>query len=258
MPPSHPTVDLAAAILISLALPVAVIVGWFLYRQLRKGSIPASRVPNLPLGTGEASLFLLALAALLLVAGPLIYPAAVALLIGFLVWRHTDLQLLWNFEKIDLFRAPPTALVLYLAGLPVVGLLLLVSLAVGQHFNWPLESQRPVQLFLEAKSPSLILGILFLACVAAPIGEELFFRGFIYPWAKGRIGRFPAMALTATLFGLAHLHWSSFLSLAFFGVILNLVYDLTGKLSYAIALHATFNCTTCALLLLYKFAAHPA
>jgi uncharacterized protein len=258
MPPSHPTVDLAAAVLLGLSLPVALIVGWFVYLRLRRQAVPVSRVPDLPLGMGEAAFFFLALALVIGLAGPLVHPAAVVLLFGILLWRKTDLQALWNFEKKDIGQAPLTGIILYLAGLPLVGLLLLVSLVIGQHFGLQMETQIPVQMFLEAKSPSLIIGILLLACVVAPLAEEFFFRGFLYPWVKTHLGRFPAMLLTATLFSLAHMHWSSFLSLAFFGLVLNLVYDFTGKLSYPIALHATFNCTTCAVLLLYKFSAQPA
>ena len=258
MPPSHPTVDLAAAVLLGLSLPVSLIVGWFVYLRLRRRAIPDSRVPDLPLGMGEAAFFFLSLALVIGLAGPLAHPAAVALLLGILLRRKTDLKALWNFERKDLARAPLSGIALYLAGLPVVGLLLIVSLAIGYQWGLQMETQKPVQMFLEAKSPSLIIGILLLACVVAPLSEEFFFRGFLYPWVKTHVGRFPAMILTATLFSLAHMHWASFLSLTFFGLVLNLVYDFTGKLSYPIALHATFNGTTCAILLLYKFSAQPA
>jgi len=258
MPPSNPTVNLAAAIVIACSLPTAAIIGWFLYAHWRRKGIPTSRVPALSLDLAEAGFIILTLSLLVLVAGPLAYPAGMALIVGFLIWKKTDLRLLWNFEKRDLARAPVVAVGLYLAGLPVTGFLLLISLAVGQHFGWPLESQKPVQMFLEAQSPWAIIQILLLACVVAPVGEELLFRGFFYPWLKGITGRTAAMGSVSLLFGLAHLNWSAFLALAFFGLVLNLVYDYTGKLAYSIALHAAFNTSTCALLLIYKFSAHPA
>lgn len=258
MPPSNPTVNLAAAILFAASLPTAAVIGWFLYAHWRRKGIPPSRIPDLAIDTGEAGLILLTLSLLVMAVGPLAYPAGMALILGFLVWKKTDLRLLWNFEKKDLGRAPVVAVGLYLAGLPVTGLLLLISLAVGQYFGWHIESQKPVQMFLEARSPWTIAQILLLACVAAPLGEELLFRGFFYPWLKGLTGRAVAMGSVSLLFGLAHMNWTAFLALAFFGLVLNLVYDYTGKLAYAIALHAAFNSSTCALLLLYKFSAHPA
>ncbi|MDX6765747.1 MAG: CPBP family intramembrane glutamic endopeptidase [Candidatus Methylacidiphilales bacterium] len=252
MPPSNPTVDLAAACLIVLSIPVSIVAGWSAYKLLRTG-LPPSRVPDLGIPLNEVSVFLLSMALLVLAAGPLVYPASVILTIAFLLLCKTDLRQLWNFERNDLRTSPGLAVTVYLAALPLVGLLLLLSLAVGSHFGWPMESQKPVQMFLQARSPMVIAGIILLACVLAPVAEELLFRGFLYPWLKGRIGRTPALALTSLAFGLAHLHWSSFLSLAFFGLVLNLVYDQTGKLAHSMALHATFNLVTCGMLLLYKF-----
>jgi len=39
------------------------------------------------------------------------------------------------------------------------------------------------------------------ACVLAPIGEELLFRGAIYGWSRSRLSAWPAIVVNSVLFG---------------------------------------------------------
>ena len=50
----------------------------------------------------------------------------------------------------------------------------------------------------------VLILILIATCLAAPIFEELFFRGFLFRAFAGRFGPIPAMVITGSLFGLAH------------------------------------------------------
>ena len=50
----------------------------------------------------------------------------------------------------------------------------------------------------------VLILILIATCLAAPIFEELFFRGFLFRSFAGRFGPMPAMVITGSLFGLAH------------------------------------------------------
>jgi membrane protease YdiL (CAAX protease family) len=47
------------------------------------------------------------------------------------------------------------------------------------------------------------------ATVVAPIGEELFFRGFLYRGLRRRLAIWPAAAVSGVLFGLIHVDVTS-------------------------------------------------
>ncbi len=88
------------------------------------------------------------------------------------------------------------------------------------------------------------------AAVLAPLSEELFFRGILQtalakalPLALGvRAGRWVAIALTATVFGLLHAGTPQFIpALICLGVILGYLYERHGTLIVPILVHALFN-----------------
>ncbi len=79
------------------------------------------------------------------------------------------------------------------------------------------------------------------AIIIAPIGEELLFRGFLYPSLKPFLGKGGAIALSATLFGVFHMSLLQTPILIVFGVILALAYERARSLWLPILLHAIFN-----------------
>jgi membrane protease YdiL (CAAX protease family) len=95
------------------------------------------------------------------------------------------------------------------------------------------------------------IGILFavlLAILAAPMVEELFFRGCVFRSLRDRNGFLPAATVSALLFGLVHYvpgPWQDTLLLmtimVFTGFGLAWFYDRRGNLVASIAAHATFN-----------------
>ena len=79
--------------------------------------------------------------------------------------------------------------------------------------------------------------------VLGPIAEEVFFRGFAYTALRGRFTVPVAAALDGALFGLLHMG-DSLIELPpfmLFGVLACLIFERTGSLLPAIALHSTFN-----------------
>ncbi len=87
----------------------------------------------------------------------------------------------------------------------------------------------------------LVIG---LVTVIAPIGEELFFRGFFFGALRNWRGPILAALLSGGLFGLVHAGSAPIgylVPLAIFGVGLCLLYELTGSLYPSIALHALNN-----------------
>jgi uncharacterized protein len=85
----------------------------------------------------------------------------------------------------------------------------------------------------------------FLIVIAAPIAEEIFFRGFMFAGIRSH-GSFAIAALVSSgIWGLFHYQnedsWPVVLQLALFGVILCAVYERTGSIRPAIALHMLNN-----------------
>lgn len=100
----------------------------------------------------------------------------------------------------------------------------------------------PIQLGTRDSTAALVLAVL-LTSVVAPIAEELFFRGFLFGGLR-KHGLVVAALVSGTAFGLAHVASAPIgfiVPLATLGVILALVYERTGSIYAAMALHALNN-----------------
>lgn len=89
-----------------------------------------------------------------------------------------------------------------------------------------------------------LVAVAVLVCVVAPIAEEFFFRGYFFGALRNWRGVWPAAVITGLVFGSIHVGSApvgSLVPLAFFGFLLCLVYQRTGSLYPAIALHAVNN-----------------
>lgn len=105
-------------------------------------------------------------------------------------------------------------------------------------------TQDTVKLLRETDDP-LTLGLMaFAAVIAAPICEEIVFRGYLYPLLKKFGGITAAMFCTSLVFAAAHGHLTAIVPLFVFGVVLVLLYEKTGSLWAPIAAHFCFNGAT--------------
>jgi uncharacterized protein len=84
-----------------------------------------------------------------------------------------------------------------------------------------------------------------IVIVAAPLGEELFFRGFLYQSLRRRFAVWPAAVFSGIFFGLVHLGGVAFFliipSLGAVGIGLALVFERRRSLLASMAAHAAFN-----------------
>ncbi|MDR2512517.1 MAG: CPBP family intramembrane metalloprotease [Puniceicoccales bacterium] len=87
--------------------------------------------------------------------------------------------------------------------------------------------------------------------IAAPLAEEVFFRGVLYPRFKRGLGVWRASSLTGLLFGLVHFNVGAFLPLAFMGAYFCLVYEKTGSLYAPIVAHGLFNLQSFLVVVLF-------
>ena len=84
----------------------------------------------------------------------------------------------------------------------------------------------------------------FAAVVAAPLCEEVVFRGYLYPVMKKYAGIFAAALCSSLIFAAAHGNLTAMLPLFIFGGILVFLYEKTGSLWAPIAAHFCFNAAT--------------
>lgn len=108
--------------------------------------------------------------------------------------------------------------------------------------NWKAETQQVVQEMQNDRASSTQqIYLAFIALIAAPIVEEILFRGILYPTLKN--AGFPKIALWggALLFALFHQNGAAFLSLFFFAIVLTLLYEKTGNLLAPMLCHSCFN-----------------
>ena len=104
--------------------------------------------------------------------------------------------------------------------------------------------QDTVKLLQESNDPVLLGLMAFAAVIAAPICEEIVFRGYFYPAAKKFAGPWAAAIFSALIFSSAHGSMSALLPLFIFGLVLVFIYEKTGSLWAPIAVHFCFNGAT--------------
>jgi len=139
--------------------------------------------------------------------------------------------------------------------LPVIQI---VGIASALVYQW--TSGRPVEpiahdtlklLVTSAASPwAWLLGV--QAVVAAPIVEELIFRGLLQSAiARARLGRWAAVVLAAGAFAAMHTSVPIYALPGLFvlGVALGIAFERTGRIGVPIAMHAAFNAGNMAVAL---------
>jgi uncharacterized protein len=89
-----------------------------------------------------------------------------------------------------------------------------------------------------------VLLLVLVVGIGAPIFEEIFYRGLVQRSFQNRFGPWPAVVVTALIFGLVHFQPLQFPSLALFGAVLSVLALRTGRLGPAIFAHMGFNLIT--------------
>jgi len=113
----------------------------------------------------------------------------------------------------------------------------------------PIEPQDSIAIFKNTRSPFVLTGMFVVACVLAPINEEMFFRRGLYHFLRQRFGRTIALSVSASFFGLIHFNLAGFFPLATLGVMLALAYERTGDVRVPMIAHGLFNLNTIIALL---------
>lgn len=194
---------------------------------------------------------------------PILDPGALVVNIGFqflmaglvavMVGRRMDwvswLGLRWERWPWVLLIAPGAVMFMWL----VFG-----GLQYSGYVEW-MESlgvetvQDTVKLLQESNDP-LLLGLMaFAAVIAAPLCEEIVFRGYFYPVMKKFGGMSVATLASSLVFASAHGSVTALLPLFIFGCVLVFLYEKIGSLWAPIAAHLCFNGATVLVQLVVRY-----
>jgi membrane protease YdiL (CAAX protease family) len=147
----------------------------------------------------------------------------------------------------SLFRLKPSGSALlwgvggYFVALPLMFGVALINQQIwqGQGGSNPL-----LQTVLEEQDPVALVVFFLTAAVAAPLFEEVLFRGFLLPSLTRYVSVGWAIALSSFIFAAAHLSLSEILPLTLLGAVLGFVYTRSRNLLSPMVLHSAWNSVT--------------
>jgi membrane protease YdiL (CAAX protease family) len=119
----------------------------------------------------------------------------------------------------------------------------LVTSILIAAFGEPPEQEITEEIKAESAAVA-IAGYIAITCLLAPIAEETFFRGLLFPMLKSRWGTVAGVLVTGAIFSLVHASGSplqALIVLFVLGAGLCLLYLRTGSLLPCIGLHALNN-----------------
>ncbi len=134
---------------------------------------------------------------------------------------------------------------------PLVFTVLVVWALVGQLGITPEPQPQVVQLFAE-RSAAALACYAILAVVVVPVGEEIFFRGILFPLLVRQAGVFAALVVGAAVFATVHFNLAALVPLFILGIACSLGYAISGSLIVPIVMHMAFNATTVVSVLLLR------
>ncbi len=129
----------------------------------------------------------------------------------------------------------------YLSAVPIVFIISFVN----QMFWEGKGGSNPLLLLTLQSQDKFAIAILFItASIAAPIFEEIIFRGFLLSSLTRYMSVTGAIAVSALLFAIAHLSLAELIPLATLGAILGIVYTRSRSLLASILVHSLWNTGT--------------
>lgn len=138
----------------------------------------------------------------------------------------------WNF---------PSNIVIYV----FAGFVLSLALQAVAHFL-PIPKDLPIDTFFRTPAEAWALGI--MSMTIAPLMEELFFRGFLYPVLARGLGVPFAIFLTALAFAALHgaqlsFSWGPVLVIFLVGLVLTMVRAKKDSVAAGVLIHMAYNGT---------------
>ncbi len=115
----------------------------------------------------------------------------------------------------------------------------------------PMPKSLPIDKFFQTPLDAWVLSI--FGMTLAPLLEELFFRGFLYPVLVRRLGTLLSIVLTAVGFSLIHVPqlaraWGPVLIVFLIGLALTIIRAVTKSVAAGVLTHMAYNGTISVLL----------
>lgn len=212
---------------------------WFLLGRA-EDNLPRVKVPATSIFATAISIFL-GLSVLSDSLGLVLYPVLFFSVLWFCLKSDS-----FEWGQIFLFDCKPWIRVLLISlttGLlliPVGAGLMLVSNFVFEQFGIPARPQSSVLRLAQSQGWEFVR-LLLLGILVAPVVEETFFRGYLLPALRARMGSGISNFLQAAVFSTIHFHLQSFVALFFLGVVLAWQYNKTRNLIAPVVTHSLFN-----------------
>ncbi|MBI4872967.1 MAG: CPBP family intramembrane metalloprotease [Candidatus Riflebacteria bacterium] len=148
----------------------------------------------------------------------------------------------WSPRRLS-FRGPsgPAALMTVVLVVPLA----LVSDRLLEHRE---ELSAVARAILELRDPLEFAIAALLVVIVAPVAEEAYFRGVLYPWLASVVGRPTGNLLVSALFASLHPGSLSFLAIFALSLLWTLMVDLTRNLQTPVAGHVALNAVSLAVL----------
>jgi uncharacterized protein len=132
----------------------------------------------------------------------------------------------------------------------VAGVALSLTLQLLAHML-PMPKNLPIDLFF--RTPAEAWALTIFGITLAPLMEELFFRGFLYPVLVRSIGLTAAIFVTAFAFALLHgsqlmFSWGPVLVIFLVGTVLTMVRAYKDSVAAGLLIHVAYNGTISALM----------
>jgi membrane protease YdiL (CAAX protease family) len=115
----------------------------------------------------------------------------------------------------------------------------------------PIPKNLPIDTFFRTSAEAWVLSI--FSITLAPLMEELFFRGFLYPVLERGVGVTAAIFITAFAFALMHgqqltYSWGPVLVIFLVGVVLTMIRAHKNSVAAGVVVHVAYNGTISALM----------
>ncbi len=147
-------------------------------------------------------------------------------------------QMAWRMRPVDAPLGIAVGVLLQLVLLP------LLYLPILEVFD-DLDVEGPARdLVGLAEAPVEVAALVLMTVVAAPLTEEVFFRGLLHGALRDRFGPIGAVALSSLAFAAVHFQVVQFPALLVIGIAHSLLVLATGRIGAALWSHLAFNAVT--------------
>jgi len=145
-------------------------------------------------------------------------------------------------------------LVFYLAAMPWVLLANVLGTYALTRAGLESTPQYAVELVQAVQTPAAWFSILWIACISAPVAEELLFRGVLFPLCLRHSSIVRSILLMAMLFGAMHMNLFALAPLCVMAVFMAIAYLATGRIGVPVVMHILFNTIAIIMILLEQAA----